>query len=541
MDFSGDIYDKVFLKYGMYIYTNEYIKYLREQNLKLEADDVVRNWIPQEGFQEDVAECDADILIIGGRRGGGKTAIMQLSAMRYIDNPLLTIRGFRKEEGDIERGLWESSKKIYGTVAEQIKSDFRWIFPSGASSIYTRLQNEQEIDRRFRGVEMPVIIIDELTQISAKTFFFLLSSNRNTIGIKNTFIGSCNPVGPKHWVHKLLQWYINPETKRIIPERNGKKRYFFKYGKDISEIIWGNTKEEVYAKAKDYIDAVFDSSLEKQGLSPLSLINSLCFIEGKYSENKLFIRRDPNYLGNLAAVGGDTAERDIGGIWDDSDDTEALILPSEWEMMYNNTPQTNGIRTAVADVAFSRDYMILGAFDGNHLFDIEAFNAVGSETAVKRIDAFLERNNIPYRYFAFDADGPGVALKEHFKVGRGGAIAYNNNSAASDSQVWYNLRAECTDMFVVRVKECKFSIDPSLLKRSYGGKTIIEHLDEERECIRRKFTDNGKFQVISKAEIKKILGKKRSSDITDMIRMHEVFNKVIKKGSFKGLSNLRFL
>ena len=280
-------YDPVFLKYGEMVYSQEFISSLREDIINNNND---HDLVPQEGFQESVCLNDADVLIVGGKRGSGKSFVMELAPLRFVDNPLFTVNGYRKEEDDIKRGLWNTSKKIYSNIATAKESTFRWVFPSGAVSTYEHLQNEKEIDRRFRGVEIPFIIVDEVTQISFETFFTLLASNRNSLGIKNQFIGSCNPVGPKHWLHQFISWYIDPETKEIIPERDGKTRYFYKYGKHISEIYWGNSKEEVYEKAKDKIDLIFDESLRAQGLSPLNLINSLCFIGGDYASNKIFIK-----------------------------------------------------------------------------------------------------------------------------------------------------------------------------------------------------------------------------------------------------------
>ena len=57
---------------GEKYYTNEYIRQLREENLNADAGDRMWNIIPQEGFQENVLMHDADVLIVGGKRGGGK-------------------------------------------------------------------------------------------------------------------------------------------------------------------------------------------------------------------------------------------------------------------------------------------------------------------------------------------------------------------------------------------------------------------------------------------------------------------------------------
>ena len=533
-------YDPVMLAYGKKVFSSRHIEAIRKANLDTCTDRRIRNICPQAGFQEKVCLNDADILIIGGRRGGGKTFAIELAPMRYIDNPLFTIHGYRKEEGDIQRGLWNTSKKLYTDVAVMKESDFTWVFPSGAISIYEHLHDESKIDQRFRGVEMPYIIIDELTQITKETFFTLLASNRNTIGVDNQFIGTCNPVGESHWVHQFLWWYIDPETKFIIPERDGKTIYFFKYGTEISEIIWGLSKKEVYEKGKDHIDQFFDKKLEAMGQSPLSLINSLCFIEGQYAENAILIKSDPNYLGNLAQQGGQSSIKDINGRWVDIDDDDEEIIPAaDWEACYGRPGCDEGIMTGVCDVALMRDAITLGAFQGNRLIDVESHRGVGSETVLALVDKFMEKHGIALRNFAFDSDGIGNYLREPLKVGKGGAYAFNNNSASTDPRIWYNQKAECGEKFAQRVREGKFAIEPDLADKIIDGKPLRESLAEQRRVIRRKQANQSKFQMLPKNEMKILLGGKRSPDLMEMIIMHEHFNIIQrqkKKQQIRGLS-----
>ena len=99
--------------------------------------------------------------------------------------------------------------------------------------------------------------------------------------------------------------------------------------------------------------------------------------------------------------------------------------------------------------------------------------------------------------------------------------------------------AECAEKFAIRVKEGGFSIDKDLLDKVVDGKTLREHLDEQRSVIRRKETTNGKYQLISKPEMKKLMGGKRSPDIIEMIIMHEHFCINKPKGDFKGLKFLK--
>ena len=74
--------DPVFLKRGQRVFTYEFIELLREENLQLKAQGKRSyNLVPQKGFQERVEEADADLLVIGGKKGGGKTWIALFKAL----------------------------------------------------------------------------------------------------------------------------------------------------------------------------------------------------------------------------------------------------------------------------------------------------------------------------------------------------------------------------------------------------------------------------------------------------------------------------
>ena len=514
------------------------VEYMRNENVELaKKNKPIKNIIPQKGFQEIVCLGgnkpmeSASIMIIGGKRGGGKTFGMLLTPMYNIDNPLFVSNGFRREEKDILRGFWSSSKSMYMKMAEPTESSYTWGFPSGAKIRFEHLQDQQKIDQRFRGTEMPMILLDELPQINEKTFFTLLASNRNTIGVDNRFIASCNPVGSKHWVYKLIEWYINQDTHEIIPERSGKIRYFYRHGDNISDIFWGNTKEEVYELAKTHIDFICS-----EGEDPLSLITSLCFIDGDFADNEIFKAKDPSYKGRLAAQGGQQSIKDIKGLWvDANEESSALLSSSDFENMFNNQPQTSGKRYCIADVALSRDFFVLYAFDGRHVFDIEYFNGTISSTAVDICRKFLEKNSIREENFLYDGNGIGLYLEGFFKK----AKKFNNKAAASDPKLWNNLKSECAEKFVNNVKEYKYSISESVLNRIIGqnGQTIEDRLQKERQALRRKENDNGRFEIIGKPEMKSHVG--HSPDFIESLFMREYFSDKEKK-SIRNLGMLNF-
>jgi len=525
---------------GKKYYTNEFVESLRESNLNIPAGFPSYNSIPMAGFQEEVLISDADVVIIGGRRGGGKTDIMNRSAQYNLDKLGFSMHGFRKEEKDITNGLWKNATEMYRGFGEFSDSNSTIKFCNGDSRIvYAHLQNEKEVDRRFRGIEMPHVIIDELPQIGFKTFFTLLASNRNSLGIKNKFIASCNPVSNRHWVYKLISWYINADTNEVIHERSGQIRYFFKYGEGITDISWGLTKEEVYNKAKGFIDNIHDDSLNDMS-SKYDLISSFTFIEGEYSQNKIFRKKDPSYLGRLAQQGGRQSVKDIKGIWGDDDTGEELVKASELDNAFENLQKAGArFRCACADVALTGDYFVLFAFEDKHVIDYEAFTGVLSDTAVELTRKFLDKNNIREEYFAYDSNGLGLYLAGYFKR----AKQFNNKERASNPQLWNNQKSECAEKFTKALKEGEYSFDDDVLnhvitKKDSKGEiieqmTLRDRLESQRPAFKRKSVDNGKFEIIGKSQMKQECG--HSPDEFEALFMREVFSSKKRGFSNSGL------
>jgi len=512
---------------GKPVYTNKNARWIESENLRKAKEGIATSdFIPQEGFQEEVCYCPADVAIIGGKRFSGKTFIMNMLGVYGISNPLFSMHGFRREKNDLESGLWAAGQPLYRKIADGM-SDMEWKFPSGARITYEHMAIEDKAEQRFRGVEMPYIIVDEVTHFRIETFFTLFASNRNTIGMKSRFIGSCNPVSSRHWVHKFIKWYIDDDTKTIIPERSGKIRYFYKYGKSAEDIFWGNTKEEVYKKAKGPIDTIINGGV---GGTYKDLISSFCFIEGSASENKIALTKDPDYIRKLTQQGGEQALKDLIGTWSDDEESEALLNQEDIEKLFTNTPQTDGRRCCTADVALAGDFFVMGAWQGRHLEDFIAFHGVLSDAAVDICRNFLEVHSIREENFLYDENGLGLFLKGFLKKAKG----FNNKQAASNQKIWNNQKSECAEKFVQGVKHGKYSINPDLRLRMFAGMPFEDRLLSEKNALRRKENDGGRFEIISKPDMKKFVG--HSPDLIEMLFEREGIDD--KKGSFRNVGML---
>lgn len=136
---------------------------------------------------------------------------------------------------------------------------------------------------------------DELTHFSEKQFFYMLSRNRSTCGVKPYVRATCNPDADS-WVAKFIAWWIDPETGYPIKERSGVKRYFTRVD---DTVIWGDTAEEC---------------AEKSGVD-ISLCKSVTFIASSIHDNKALLAADPSYLASLNALSLVERERLLNGNW----------------------------------------------------------------------------------------------------------------------------------------------------------------------------------------------------------------------------------
>jgi predicted phage terminase large subunit-like protein len=97
-------------------------------------------------------------------------------------------------------------------------------------------------------------------------------------------------------VRRFIDWWIG-EDGYAIPERSGKLRWFVR----ISDTIhWADTPEEIY---------------KTFGRKPEIQPKSVTFIRAKLEDNRIFMQKDPAYLGNLLALSRVDRMRLLEGNW----------------------------------------------------------------------------------------------------------------------------------------------------------------------------------------------------------------------------------
>ena len=252
---------------------------------------------PQRGPQTKFLKSGADICIYGGAAGAGKTFAVLLEPIFHLHVPHFGAVIFRRNSTMVRNqgGLWDTSMQIYanprlGGVPKE--TTLEWDFPTPSSVKFAHLQYESDV-LSWQGAQVPLIIFDELTHFSRSQFFYMLSRNRSTCGIKPYIRATTNPDADS-WVREFIDWWIDPDTGLAIPERSGKIRYFIQLN---DEIIWGESKAALHEKY------------------PGCLPKSFTFISASIFDNKRLLDADPGYLANLHALPRVERERLLNGNW----------------------------------------------------------------------------------------------------------------------------------------------------------------------------------------------------------------------------------
>lgn len=263
---------------------------------------------PQPGPQWEFFASSADVVVYGGAAGGGKSWAVLTEPMRHAGNSGFRAVVFRRNSTQVfsPGGLWDEATKLYAPAgAEPNHSAHTWTFPSGASIAFRHIQHEQD-KLKYQGMQAAYIAFDELTHFTESQFFYMLSRNRSTCGVRPYVRASTNPDADS-WVRRFIDWWIGDDGFPVA-EHAGRLRYF---GRDGDEFVWGDSREEVHEKAPH----LFDGALE-QGAKLHNLIKSVTFIPASVRDNQAMLRADPAYLAGLNALSKVDRARLRDGNWD---------------------------------------------------------------------------------------------------------------------------------------------------------------------------------------------------------------------------------
>lgn len=250
---------------------------------------------PQRGPQERFLQSRADIAITGGSAFGGKTFALLLDPTRHIHVPQFSAVMFRRLSPDIRApgGLWPESLNLYPHLGSEYREgylDHR--FPSGAIIKFSHLQYDNDV-LNWKGSQVTEIEFDQLEEFSAYQFWYMMSRNRSTCGVKPRIRATCNP-DPDSWLAAFIAWWIDQDTGFAIPERSGILRWFVR---PDDELEWADDPATL-RKAHPELEPV-----------------SVTFIPSNIKNNPLGTKADPAYEGKLQALPYVERMRLLHGNW----------------------------------------------------------------------------------------------------------------------------------------------------------------------------------------------------------------------------------
>ena len=273
--------------------------------------------VPQDGPQAAFLSCAADIAIYGGAAGGGKSWALLAEPLRHIGNPDFGGVIFRRTTVQVrnEGGLWDESMRLYPELGGKPKSHgLEWTFPGGASISFAHLEHDKSV-LGYQGAQIAYLGFDELTHFSERQFWYMLSRNRSTSGVRPYVRATTNPDADS-WVARLIAWWIDPATGLAIAERAGVLRWFIRVA---GKLVWADSPEALIAG------------------HPAARPRSLTFIPAKLADNRILEGADPDYRANLEALPPVERGRLLDGNWKVRAAARALFR-REWFAVVDAVP-----------------------------------------------------------------------------------------------------------------------------------------------------------------------------------------------------------
>lgn len=483
---------------------------------------------PQEGFQMRFAASNADIIFGGGAAGGGKSVALILangySLMTDGDfRMLISRRSLQNQKAG--GGFVEKFKEFYGEYCTVKESDSpRVTFESGAFCDLTYIDdsNMPKLRERAKGWEYDVICMDELTEMTWEGFTYLMTRNR---GRSKTCTGKIYAtMNPKRscWIRKFIDWYIAPDGT-IREDADGVVRFFYVNGSTVDDVVWGNSKEEVYRKCRADIDRKLMSL--GHAVTYKNLIKSFVFYQGLIKENKVLIDSNADYAGSIAASGGKTAQALLEGNWNvDPEEEEDIPIRSEdARKMFTEDPAVNGEKWITVDLAdYGENNFIALLWNGFHVEKMLAKNHTTPRENAMLVKTFAQENGVPETHVIYDGTS-GRYFGDYLPE----AICYlsSSRSIGMYALLTMTLKDNCYLRLTKMIQRGGITVADSvaMMQYTYGNTgapiSVSQEIMEECSVVRFHLLQGGRRKLWSKKEMNSKLGKGRSMDVLDPMAM----------------------
>lgn len=264
---------------------------------------------PQKGSQEVAMQSKADVIIYGGAAGSGKSHLLLMHPLQYIQDPNFQGVFFRRVTKQLigSGGLWQEAGKMYSAfkTRHRTKPELQHLFPKGSMLSFSHMEHAKN---RFdhQGLQYSFIGFDELTHFEESQFTYLLSRLRSDADSKSYCMATCNPDADS-WVLKWIEWWLDKEGFPD-PEKKGVLRYYVVIDESP---VFADSPEELMEKYPESCQ-VYNPNEDKYVTVPPK---SITFIGGTIFDNPILIQRNPNYLAELQALPTVEKARLLHGNW----------------------------------------------------------------------------------------------------------------------------------------------------------------------------------------------------------------------------------
>lgn len=267
---------------------------------------------PQPGKQTEVfrmiANGEVDFMLAGGSRGGGKSELITMMPLLYINDPGYRGLFLRREYSEImgANGLWEKAQNMYPLFNGRANiSDKIWKFPGGANQRFRHLFTENDTER-YRGQGFSYIGIDEIDQFSKSSVTFLMTCLRSEANMDSFMVGTLNP-NPDSWCLPLVKYYLNDEGFPD-PDKQGDIRWFIVKDGDF---IFGPSEEYFQENYSECLWITMPGQDEPIYVRPKRF--TFCFFS--ILDNPALVAQNPVYLSELQNLPDHERDTQLFGNW----------------------------------------------------------------------------------------------------------------------------------------------------------------------------------------------------------------------------------
>ena len=243
------------------------------------------------------------------------------------------------------------------------------------------------------------------------------------------------------------------------------------------------------------------------------------YIQGTLSVDKAFIpalpldnpHLPPSYIEMLKSLPPSQRRRLLEGDWNYMEEDDSLFnFDHISSSVFKYVPQGGDKKYLSVDVArFGGDRSVVVVWSGLVALEVKVYTKLSTTELSTEITDIMRMYGIHPTNVIVDSDGVGGGVADQIR-----GTNFVNNSKALQEQNFINLKSQCYVKLSELFKEGKISIN--IMEPS-----VVDELTQELLAVKLKDIDkDNKVAVMSKDEMKKILGK--SPDLSDafMMRMY---------------------